>query len=99
MSDDAIEPRSTDLPVEGEDDPPVVARLVVEIRSDGTRTIARGAMEDLETGQRVGVEAKGTTPAQLAMSLAKSLMERPLFATALSRTEKVRRAVKALLPK
>jgi hypothetical protein len=54
-------------------EPPVVARLVVEIRSDGSRTVARGAMEDLATGQRVAIEAKGTTPLALALELAKSM--------------------------
>jgi hypothetical protein len=56
-------------------EPPVVARLVVEIRSDGTRTIARGAMEDLASGQSVAIEAKGTTPLSLALELAKSMLK------------------------
>lgn len=55
---------------------PVVARLVVEIRSDGTRTIARGAMEDPE-GRRVTVEAQGTTPWALAKQLAGALWSMP----------------------
>ena len=55
---------------------PVVARLVVEIRSDGTRTIARGAMEDPE-GQRVAVEVQGTTPWALARQLAGALWTIP----------------------
>lgn len=59
------------------EDPPVVARLVVEIRSDGTRTIARGAMEDLVTGQRTTVQASGGSPVQLAASLAGSLLVTP----------------------
>src|SRR5205085_5408337 len=33
-------------PLEAKREPPVVARLVVEIRSDGSHTIARGAAED-----------------------------------------------------
>lgn len=60
--------------------PPVVARLVVEIRSDGSRTIARGAIEDVVTGDKVALEAKGTTPAALAASLAKNLLAVPLLA-------------------
>jgi hypothetical protein len=64
------------------DEPPVVARLMVEIRSDGTRTIARGAIEDIASGERVAVEAKGTTPAQLAASLARTLFATPLLAKA-----------------
>lgn len=79
------------------DDPPVVARLVVEIRSDGTRTIARGALEDVSQGQRVALEARGTSPQQLMLSLARSLVETPL-ATALRGPGLVRSAIKALLP-
>lgn len=58
-------------------EPPVVARLVVEIRSDGSRTIARGAIDDMLSGQRVAVRADGTTPMALALSLAKSLFQIP----------------------
>lgn len=58
-------------------EPPVVARLVVEIRSDGSRTIARGAVDDLLNDQRVAIRAEGTTPMALAMSLAKSLFQVP----------------------
>ena len=56
---------------------PVVARLIVEIRSDGTRTLARGALEDVLTGERVALEAKGGSPMQLAASLAGSLLTTP----------------------
>jgi hypothetical protein len=58
-------------------EPPVVARLVVEIRSDGSRTIARGAMEDVASGQRTTVEARGDSPIQLAIALARSLTQLP----------------------
>lgn len=60
-------------------EPPVVARLVVEIRSDGSRTIARGAIEDLTLGQRVAIEAHGTSPLQLAFALARSITQLPRF--------------------
>ena len=60
-----------------EAEPPVVARLVVEIRSDGTRTIARGAIEDTVTGQRTALEARGDSPLQLALQLAKVLTTLP----------------------
>lgn len=63
-------------------EPPVVARLMVEIRSDGSRTIARGALEDAASGERVAVEAQGATPAQLAVSLARALVTTPLLAAA-----------------
>ncbi|HEU5074741.1 MAG TPA: hypothetical protein VFU02_11215, partial [Polyangiaceae bacterium] len=68
--------------------PPVVARLVVEIRSDGSRTVARGALEDLASGERVALRADGSTPLALASALAKSLLKTPLFA---------KQAVRALL--
>jgi hypothetical protein len=53
---------------------------MVEIRSDGSYTIARGAMEDALSGQKVAVEATGTTPLALALSLAKSLASTPWLA-------------------
>ncbi len=58
-------------------EPPVVARMVIEIRSDGSRTIARGALEDVSTGQRAAIEAQGTSPLQLAFALARSLGQLP----------------------
>jgi hypothetical protein len=58
---------------------PVVARLVVEIRSDGRHTIARGAAEDA-TGERVQVEAEGSTPLQLAFALVRALAQVPSVA-------------------
>ncbi len=70
------------------DEPPVVARLVVEIRSDGSRTIARGALEDTELGERVAIRAEGRTPLDLALSLGKALLQAPSFA---------RQAARALL--
>ena len=59
------------------DEPPVVARLVVEIRSDGTRTIARGALQDAVAGHEVAVKAEGTTPLSLALSLASAMLKVP----------------------
>jgi hypothetical protein len=61
-----------ELEVPGEE-PPVVARMIVEIRSDGSRTIARGAVEDTATGARTTIEARGDSPMQLALALAKSI--------------------------
>jgi hypothetical protein len=58
-------------------EPPVVARLVVEIRSDGSRTIARGALEDVTTGQTAMIDAAGTSPLQLAFALMKSITQLP----------------------
>ncbi|MEZ4401833.1 MAG: hypothetical protein R3B06_17525 [Kofleriaceae bacterium] len=56
-----------------DDDLPVVARMVIEIRSDGTRTVARGAVEDVATGQRTAVMARGGSPLALAADLTRGL--------------------------
>jgi hypothetical protein len=61
-------------------EPPVVARLIVEIRSDGSRTIARGAIEDTASGQRTSIEARGDSPLQLALALARSITQLPRLA-------------------
>ncbi|NVB43057.1 hypothetical protein G6O69_34865 [Pseudenhygromyxa sp. WMMC2535] len=58
---------------EVEDEPPIVARMVVEIRSDGSTTIARGAVEDRLGDQQVAVEAKADSPMALSLALAKLL--------------------------
>jgi hypothetical protein len=83
----ARDPERTAL-AEAPDEPPVVARMIVEIRSDGTRTIARGALEDALNGERVAIEAHGSTPMALAASLAKSVFAAPVLA---------RQAVRALI--
>jgi hypothetical protein len=70
------------IPAKPGEEPPVVARLMVEIRSDGSQTIARGAIEDMASGERVAVEARGTSPAQLAASLAKTIFATPFLAKA-----------------
>ena len=58
-------------------DLPVVARLVIDIHSDGSRTIARGALvhvDDSPAGHtRVAIEAAGGTPMQLALQLGRAL--------------------------
>jgi hypothetical protein len=73
-----VAPRAPDA-IAAEDDLPVVARLVVELRSDGVRTVARGAMVDAESGEKVGVEIRAGSVLELAGSLAKSLMSLPLM--------------------
>jgi hypothetical protein len=73
---------------------PVVARLVVEVRSDGSRTVARGAMEDAASGTKVAIEASGATPLELALTLARSIVSAPWFARPLARG-----AIKALMRK
>jgi hypothetical protein len=82
-----IKPSDASITVEGPE-PPVVARLVIEIRSDGLRTIARGALEDVTTDEKVAIRAEGSTPAQLAGALARSLIALPLFAARLARAVK-----------
>ena len=72
-------------------EPPVVARLIVEIRSYGSRTIARGAMEDLATGARTAVEARGDSPLQLAIALGRALTQLPRLGA--------RQAIRGLLGK
>lgn len=76
---DPEKPEIIAAPPAGElqEEPPVVARMIVEIRSDGSRTIARGAIEDTATGQRTTLEARGDSPIQLAIALARSLTQLP----------------------
>lgn len=86
-------------PVEVEtNEPPVVARLIVEIRSDGSRTIARGALEDVQSGQRTTLEARGDSPLSLALQLAKALTQLPRHALRVaSSAHTARSAVRGLL--
>lgn len=74
------------------DEPPVVARMVIEIRSDGSRTVARGALEDTVTGERVAIEAHGSTPLALAAALTGTLTKGLVSVPTLARM-----GVKALL--
>ena len=53
-------------------EPPIVARVMVEVRSDGTRTIARGALT-LEN-EAVSFGAEGTSPAELASTLSRMVL-------------------------
>lgn len=74
-----------DAPLKATAEPPVVARLVIEIRSDGSRTIARGVAEDVERGERVSLEAAGATPLALAFSLLGQLNQIPAIARSFAR--------------
>lgn len=92
-----------------DDELPVVARLVIEIRSDGTRTVARGGLEqahvpgmpgsaDASTLERVAIEARGGSPAALAADLLRAIVTMP-FHSSLSRwTGRNGHGVKASLP-
>lgn len=84
----------TDAALEVAEELPVVARLVVEIRSDGTRTTARGAMEDAASGMRASIEASGQSPLELALGLAKSILAAPWFTRQITRS-----GIRALLRK
>ena len=90
-----VEPNAIE---QADDELPVVARMVIEIRSDGSRTVARGAIEDVQQGVKVGLEAKGATPMELARTLTRSMMELPLLRTADRVLGAWKRGVKALLP-
>ena len=74
---DALQKRYSTQVGAPNDEPPVVAQLMVEIRSDGSRTIARGALNDLRTGESAQVHAEGKTPGDLMISLAGSLLALP----------------------
>lgn len=91
MSGDQPRPERVSPLASRPEDPPVVARMVVEIRSDGTRTVARGAIEDVSTGESASLEAHGTTPISLAASLAKSLVSIPFMARGALRSWAARR--------
>ena len=80
-----------DLERQRDDDLPVVARLVVEIRSDGRRTVARGAIEDVQSGLKTAVVARGESPVRLAVDLARAIARLPGVAA--------RTAVRGLLGK
>jgi hypothetical protein len=64
-------------PLEARTEPPVVAQLMIEIRSDGSHTIARGALHDLRSQESAHVHAEGRSPAQLIASLLGSLLSLP----------------------
>jgi hypothetical protein len=83
MSEPDEDPRSPPAIVDDapptivDDEPPIVARLVIEIRSDGSRTIARGALEDRNLGQAAAVKIEAKTPAALARELMRALLTIP----------------------
>jgi hypothetical protein len=89
-----VVPANERTDVEKRDEPPVVARLVVEIRSDGSRTIARGVLQDAILGKEVAVRAEGTTPLSLALSLARAMLKTPSLSTAFSGALKALRGKK-----
>jgi hypothetical protein len=71
--------------------PPVVARCVVEVRSDGTVSMARGVFEVED--ERVVIEGIGRTPRELLAMLA-----RGTFAHARMRISDARHKLEQRLP-
>ena len=57
--------------------PPVVARMVIEIRSDGSHTIARGAVEDVQQGTRVDLKVEADSPIKLLWKLVRTVGQTP----------------------
>lgn len=74
----AIDGSGVRAEVDKKQEPPVVAQLMIEIRSDGSHTIARGALHDLRSQESAHVHAEGQTPAQLITSLLGSLLSLPI---------------------
>jgi hypothetical protein len=79
-ADKGLQPMNGPRPLEEKRELPVVTRLVIEIRSDGMRTQAHGALEDAMSGERVEIKAQGATPLLLIASLLRSLVDVPLLA-------------------
>lgn len=77
--------------VDGSAVPPVVARCVVEVRSDGSLSMARGVFEVED--ERVVIEGIGRTPRELLAMLA-----RGTFAHARMRLENAREKLEQKLP-
>lgn len=73
-----------------DDELPIVSRIVIEVRSDGTRTIARGAAED--PAGKVGLEVRADTPAELVGALLKLLAQVPGLAAMSFRAGRKRQA-------
>ena len=70
-----------------------MARMMIEVRSDGIRTSARGAFEDLQNDEKTAIELPPMTPMQLSAALSatigKALAESPGIA---------RMALRSLVP-
>ncbi|MCY1005527.1 hypothetical protein OV079_08070 [Nannocystis pusilla] len=79
-----------------DEDLPIVSRIVIEVRSDGTRTVARGAAED--PSGKVGLEVRADSPVELVTALVKLLMQAPALATTSFRTGRKRQVQPDSLP-
>lgn len=87
----ALSPSASDDVVDSSAVPPVVARCVVEVRSDGSLSMARGVFE-LED-ERVVLEGIGRTPRELV-----SMLARGAFAHARMRIDDAVQRVEHKLP-
>lgn len=82
-----LERAPAEAPLEAEAElPPVVLRMVIEIRSDGTRTIARGAIEDQRLGERVQIKIDNFSPLLLGKEITRALLSVPSIAKRAART-------------
>lgn len=79
-----------------DEDLPIVSRIVIEVRSDGTRTIARGAAED--PSGKVGLEVRADSPVELVTAMVKLMLQVPALATTSFRTGRKRQAEPDALP-
>ncbi|MEP6652433.1 MAG: hypothetical protein ABJA82_03690 [Myxococcales bacterium] len=70
-----VSPTTSIHPASAVAEPPIVARLVVEIRADGTTTIARAGLLDEAHQERTVFEARASTPLALAAKLARHLVQ------------------------
>ena len=77
---------------------PVVARMVVEIRSDGIKTVARGAFEDFQTGQQVAVETDPLAAAKLAQAFTRSILGSTAGLVRLGVQEGLKTTARSLVP-
>jgi hypothetical protein len=80
------------------EDLPVVARMVVEIRSDGVKTVARGAFEDYQTGQQVAIETDPLATIKLAQAFTKSILGSTAGMVRLGVSEGLKTGAKNLVP-
>lgn len=79
-----------------DEDLPIVSRIVIEVRSDGTRTVARGAAEDPEG--KVGLEVRADSPVELVTALVKLMLQVPALAATSFRTGRKRQVEPDALP-
>ena len=90
----AVASKPESAAMEPDDELPVVARMVVEIRSDGTRTIARGALDDRVADQQVAIKIESASPLSLVRQLAGAILKAPSLGARAWRARRRRKALK-----